>query len=434
MAHFGVICPAASGHLNPMITLAHTLQQRGHRATVIGVIDVQASVLAAGLGFAVIGETEFPVGSVPAALAKLGQLNGLSASRYTVALFAQLANLLLREAPSIIKDMGMDALIIDQTSFGGATVADFLDMPFVSVCCALMLNREPGIPPPFMGSVRPQWGRISSWAGHTLMASVTQPITQLVAKYRRQWNLRPHTHPDAEYSPFAQLSQQSAEFEFPRQSLPACFHFTGPYINSISRQSVHFPFDQLTGQPIIYASLGTVQNRLLGIFHTIASACQHLDAQLVISLGGGSLPEALALPGSPLLVRYAPQLELLQQAALTITHAGMNTTLESLHSGVPMVAIPIANDQPGVAARIAWSGTGEVVPLNRLTIPHLRSAVSRVLTDESYRKNALRLQDAIERAGGVTKAADIIEQVAVTGKPVYRDENNGGYSGMRFKS
>jgi UDP:flavonoid glycosyltransferase YjiC (YdhE family) len=94
-----------------------------------------------------------------------------------------------------------------------------------------------------------------------------------------------------------------------------------------------------------------------------------LDAQLVISLGGGNNPESLPnLPGNPLVVGYAPQLELLEKATLTITHAGMNTTLECLTNGVPMVAIPVANDQPGIAARIAWTGVGEVVPLKKVSL------------------------------------------------------------------
>jgi len=124
------------------------------------------------------------------------------------------------------------------------------------------------------------------------------------------------------------------------------------------------------------------------------------------------------LPGSPLVVGYAPQLELLKKATLTITHAGMNTTLESLTNGVPMVAIPIANDQPGIAARIAWTGAGEVVPLSQLSVPRLRAAIQRVLTEDSYKNNASRLQEAIRRAGGVGRAADIIEQAIATGKPV----------------
>lgn len=132
------------------------------------------------------------------------------------------------------------------------------------------------------------------------------------------------------------------------------------------------------------------------------------------------------LPGEPLIVKYAPQLELLKTATLTITHAGMNTTLESLSDGVPLVAIPIANDQPGVAARIAWTGTGEIVPLSRLSIPKLQTAIKRVLTEDSYKQNALRLQTAIRRAGGVSHAANIIEQAVFTGKPVLAQTNESG--------
>jgi zeaxanthin glucosyltransferase len=423
MPHIGLLCPTASGHLNPMTTLGHELNQRGHRVTLVGTLDAKPKVLAAGLEFWPIGEAEFPAGSTADSFTELGQLSGLDAFRYTITLFKKVTDTLLREAPAAFQNAGVEALIIDQTSFGGSTVAQLLDLPFISVCCALMLNQDPNVPPfnTAWGYHPSWWARLRNQAGNELMVSIAKPITKLLAEYRQQWNLPPFMHSNDAYSQLAQLCQQPAEFEFPRQSLPSCFHFTGPYSNPASREPTTFPFDKLTGQPLIYASLGTVQNQLLGTFQTIAEACQDLDAQLVIALGGGSTPESLpALPGSPLVVGFAPQLELLQRATLTITHAGMNTTLESLSNGVPMVAIPIANDQPGVAARIAWTGTGAVVPLKRLNVSKLRGALRRVLTEDSYKKNALRLQAAIKRAGGAKKAADIVEQVLSTGKPIVK--------------
>jgi zeaxanthin glucosyltransferase len=45
-----------------------------------------------------------------------------------------------------------------------------------------------------------------------------------------------------------------------------------------------------------------------------------------------------------------------------------------------------------------------------------------VLTQESYRKRAIEMQGAIKQSGGVKKAADIIEQVVRTGKPVFASE------------
>ncbi len=421
MTHFGLLCPTFTGHLNPMTTLGHELRQRGHRVTLFGTLDAQPKAVAAGLEFRAIGEAQFPIGASTASFNELGTLSGLAAFRYSVTLIQQLATTILREAPTAIEAAGVELMLIDQTSFGGGTVADFLEIPFISVCCALMLNREKSIPP-----LNTNWSYSPAWwakqrnqFGYELINRITQPVRELVAQHRREWKLPPHLHPNDAYSQLAQLCQQPADFEFPRQDLPQCFHFNGPYNNTASREPAPFPFEKLTGQPLIYASMGTLQNRLNGVFKNIAEACAGLDAQLVIALGGGSSPESLPeLPGSPLVVGYAPQLELLQKATLTITHAGMNTTLESLSNGVPMVAIPVANDQPGVAARIAWTGTGEVLPLAKLSSSRLRTAVKQVLAEDIYKQNAVRLQESIRQAGGVNRAADIVEQVAQTRQPV----------------
>jgi zeaxanthin glucosyltransferase len=421
MTHFGLICPTATGHLNPMTTLGYELQRRGHRVTLFGTLDAQSKTLVAGLEFWAIGEAEFPAGSSATSFAKLGTLSGLAALKYTITLFQEWTIMLLREAPKAVKAAGVELLLIDQTSFGGGTVADFLNLPFITVSCALMLNRETGIPPintTWLYSPA-WWAQIRNQFGYQLLSQITEPVIKTVSEYRRQWNLHPYLKPDDIYSQLAQICQQPAEFEFPRQNLSPYCHFTGPYSCSDSREFASFPFEKLTGQPLIYASMGTLQNRLSGVFENIAQACVGLNAQLVIALGGGSDPKSLPnLPGNPLVVGYAPQLELLQKATLTITHAGMNTALESLSNGVPMVAIPIANDQPGVAARIAWTGTGEVITLPKLTSSRLKAAVKRVLTEDSYKKNAVRLQAAIRNAGGVNQAADIVEQVAETGEPV----------------
>lgn len=421
MTHFGLICPASTGHLNTMLPLGKELQNRGHQVTLIGFLDAQPQTLAAGLEFRAIGESEFPFGNRTKSLAKLGQMSGLAALQYTVNLLKEGADVLLRDAPLAIKDAGVEALLVDQVTPEGGTVAEFLGLPFITVCSAVVLNREESLPP-FMTNWSYNlawWAQLRNTVGYKLLDRIAKPIREVISAYRREWNLPPHLTANEGYSPLAQISQQPAELEFPRQNLPQWFHFTGPYHSQTGRQVPDFPYEKLTGQPLIYASMGTVQNRLLGIFKSIAEACNDLDAQVVISLGGSTSPESLgSLPGNPLVVGYAPQLQLLQKANLTITHAGMNTTLESLNNGVPMVAIPVANDQPGIAARIAWAGAGEAVPLSSVNVPKLRTAIQKVLTEDSYKKNALRLQGAIQQAGGVSRAIDIVEQAVSTRKPV----------------
>ena len=96
-----------------------------------------------------------------------------------------------------------------------------------------------------------------------------------------------------------------------------------------------------------------------------------------------------------MVVPYAPQLELLRRAVLAVTHAGLNTVLDALSTGVPMVAVPVTNDQPGIAARMAWTGAGEAIPLRQATIQRLRTLVARVLSNPSYRAAAERVRDSI---------------------------------------
>src|SRR5262249_42130029 len=113
-------------------------------------------------------------------------------------------------------------------------------------------------------------------------------------------------------------------------------------------------------------------------FGMIAEACAGLELQLVISLGGGQDPALLGdLPGDPVVVGYAPQLDLIRQATLTISHGGLNTALESLAQGVPMVVLPVAYGQPGAGARRARGGAAPCRPGGRRPVDPGRAADGR---------------------------------------------------------
>ena len=136
----------------------------------------------------------------------------------------------------------------------------------------------------------------------------------------------------------------------------------------------------------------------------------------MISLGGGQDPALLGdLPGDPVVVGYAPQLDLIRRSALTISHGGLNTVLESLAWGVPMVVLPVTYDQPGVGARVEWSGVGRSIPVGRLAVDRLREAVRLVLGNSFYRVRASRMQSRIEAANGLDRAAYLIESAFGSG-------------------
>ena len=133
---------------------------------------------------------------------------------------------------------------------------------------------------------------------------------------------------------------------------------------------------------------------------------------MVLSVGRNVDPNDLGpLPAKTIVVRIAPQIELLKRATLCITHAGLNTTLEALAQGVPLVAIPIGYDQPGVASRIAYHGVGEFVELGDLSKQRLSELIAKVTLNPSYRDKARWFQNVLREKRGLDVAADIIERV-----------------------
>ncbi len=252
-----------------------------------------------------------------------------------------------------------------------------------------------------------------------VLSRMAASIFAVVDEQRAAWGLEVGRKPGEGLAKLAQITQLPRALEFDIEPLPPHLYYTGPFVDGAQRPAVDFAWDRLDGRPLVFASLGTLQNRAQVIFRMIAEACASLPVQLVISLGGGLEPEQLGpLSGDPLVVSYAPQLEIVKQAAVVITHAGINTVLESLAEGVPLVCMPLGNDQPGVASRVAMHGAGVVVPARKANAKRLHDAVRIVLEDASYRTAARKLQAAILQIDGLEMAADIIEDVLKIGTEV----------------
>lgn len=413
MTHFGILSLPLTGHLNPILSLAYELKKRGHHITVFGILDIEDKVRQSGdFNFYSIGQKKYPRGAQKKITESQGKLTGLAGVRNIFKLCKEMAELHFEEAIAAIKTSNIDILIIDQSLIEGETLASFLKLPFVTVCGCILLYPDQNLPSIFTSlKYKKSWlGRLRNKIVNTYFVFATIPLVKLIQKFRKQYNLQNYFDSESLWSKIAVICQQPRDFDFPRV-LPDQYHHVGPLVSQNARPKIDFPREKLNGKPLIYASLGTLQNQLISLYQVIADACSELDVQLVLSLGGSFFSEELGdLPGSPIVVKYAPQLELLEKTTLCITHAGLNTTMECLMNAVPMVAIPITNDQPGVAARIKWTGTGEFVNLNKLNARRLKVAIEKVSSEAFYKENALRLQKAIKSAGGVKRAADLIEK------------------------
>jgi len=372
---------------------------------------------------------EFPDGEWERTTARIGELTGLKANRFTGHWLGRLARGILRDLPEIAAREKFDGLVMDQICIGAESVSEALGLPIAVACCALTLHAEPRVPP-FIFSWRCRTAlpfRVRNMLGLLLSFRTGWPVALEVTRFRRRHRLpRMSIYHMNEMPPsLVQVSQQPQFFDFPRWHLPDHFHYTGPWTEPADGSDASFPWERLDGRPLIYASLGTLQNRLPHLFRTIAEACSKLDAQLVLSLGRDGASVVENLPGNPIVIGYAPQVMLLRHA-LVITHGGLNTTLESLSEGLPLVVVPITNDQPGIAARVAHLGVGEFIPVQKLTTAAMRQAVQRVLTTPSYRERSARFAEELRRLNGPARAADLIENAFTSRQRIVhaRQENN----------
>ena len=408
MAHIGLVCPEVSGHLNPSTTLARALIARGHRVTLFARPDAKAKALSAGLFFQPVGARAFPLGSIPKVTEALGRLDGWRALAFTLRMFRESAAAFLDDGPDRLRAAGLDLLLIDEVCPAAEAVAEVLGLPFVTLCNALALGPDPGLPPPIFtwgygaGQAARLRNRVAWWG----LDRVGHSFGGEVHRYRARHGLPP----TSDAARRATIAQQPAFFDFPRARQPPNFHHAGPFHDGDSGDPVAFPFDRLDGRPLVYASMGTLQNRQEEVFRVIAEACVGLGVQLVITLGRQGATLCEELPGAPLVVSYAPQRHLLQHAAALITHAGLNSALEALVHGVPMVAIPVTNDQPGVAGRLARLGAARIIRPFELEAGIVRRCLDDVLRTPSFRAAAQAARARLAEIPGVVMAADIIER------------------------
>ena len=401
MAHFAILAPPLTGHFKPLAALAAELTERGHRATFVH--QEGAAPLAASLGADFHTLPEGQGGSVGGWTSAI--LSGIGG---TVGAMARQTELLCRQAPRALREIGADAVIADQLEAAGGLIAEHLRLPYVTVASALPINREPAVPPPYL-----DWpfdpsekGVKRNRGGYRIADLLMRRIGRTIEREAKHLGLPPRRRLEDCFSPTLQLAQAVPGIDFPRRELPESFHYCGPF-----RRPLEESWTRPEGtKPIVYCSFGTLQGSRLHLFQRVAEACERFGLQLVLTHCGRLSPEQAArLPGSPLVHDFLPQEAVLKEVDLVVTHAGFNTVMETLTEGLPMVALPLAFDQPAVGARVAKAGVGEVVKPRRASAARLEEAIAKVLETPSYRARSGVLAQEIANAGGAARAADLIE-------------------------
>lgn len=133
-------------------------------------------------------------------------------------------------------------------------------------------------------------------------------------------------------------------------------------------------------------------------WHVVVAAGDHIDRD---ALG--------PVPGNVHLMSWVPQLSVLRRADVFVSHAGMNSVMEAMYFGTPVVAVPHMPEQRLIAARLADLGLGVHLPQEEVTADRLRTEVDRLAADEEALARVHALQEELQGCDGPSRAADHIE-------------------------
>jgi MGT family glycosyltransferase len=186
--------------------------------------------------------------------------------------------------------------------------------------------------------------------------------------------------------------------------------FVGP---SIRREGPigDFPIEVLADRRVALVSLGTAASDA-AFFDACFDAFAGSD-WLVVAATGRTDPGTLRpLPDNVIARTHVPQLAVLERASVFVTHGGMNSTMEGLWYGVPLVVVPQHGDQPLVAERVATLGLGRTLMPEELSGAAVKEAVDAVIEDRQVAENVGRFQAEMREAGGAPRAAEVIERYA----------------------
>jgi MGT family glycosyltransferase len=374
------------GHINPTLPIIKELVRRGDEVYYFSTVEFKPKIEAAGAVFLDYGKelehfvhTFHPHGNHPF----------YTVMEYMLGFDRTIVPIVI----SRTKHMHFDLLVHDIMFGGGPFLANKLMLPAIASCSSFLLEKPP-LPPHMLDP------------GFHPQLDLLRKDLEAVAK---EWEIDSLTIEEifCKKEPH-NLIYTSRLFHPQGDSYDDTYCFVGPSIAD-RNEVLDLPFNLSGGGKLIYITLGTILNNNIDFYNQCIDAFRDTDYQVVLSIGSKTEVSSLkSLPDNIIARNYVPQLELLQHTQLMISHGGLNSVSESLYYGVPIIAIPLANDQPAVAKRLQELGTGLSLRLEDITPDSLRHQADTITSSPEYYERCNQISLSFQQAGGYEKAADYI--------------------------
>ncbi|MEZ3461968.1 MAG: hypothetical protein K1W23_07410 [Lachnospiraceae bacterium] len=392
--HLAIVSLGAFGHINPTLSLTTELVNAGHRVTYFTTEDFRKVIEPTGAKFVPMKSwmAENDKHNESKEEKKDGQEDNVAA--VVPFLFLNEAGAFIEDVLNVLREDRPDAILHDFAGIAGTMAADILGIPNVMLYTSYPSNGSYSVAASFEGIP----------ADHPLRIAADQIADGYVEKYGcRKMTVKEIFDGQGDLNLVMMQKRLVPNYE----TFDDSFVFTGVQIGKRSTFGSWQAPDN--GKPLLYSSLGTAFNNWPEYYPILFDAVRDLDINVFSALGAID-PESLTdVPANVELGKMVPQLDILSQASVFITHAGMGGTGESIYYGVPMIAIPQMDEQAITARQIERNGLGfALLDKEAITSETLREKIQILLNDSSYKETVNEFSADMKALGGAKASVNAL--------------------------
>jgi MGT family glycosyltransferase len=412
------------GHVNPFLSVAKALQERGHDVAFYTGADAKARI--EDEGFEV-----FPLRRIdePSLWTRIedAEKNASSAGgslRLLRTVFGDwLAGTVLDQVADIqeiVHEWRPDALAVDPVMWGPSLILHEIVEPPIATMSTWI-----GCPLP--GPDSPPWGlglrpprdvrsRLVARAVAAINEISAIPLRRKISAMRARHGLAPmrcSVNEMAGRLPLY-LVPSIPELDYDRRDLPPSVHYVGPCVwNKALREVAPDWLDHTSSDaPWVHVTEGTAHHHEPIVLRAAVEGLADRAMHVILTSGPQRDPESLnlgALAPNLRLEQWVSHDLLLPRCAAMVTTGGAGTVMAGLQAGVPQLIVPTRWDKPDNAQRVVEAGAGLRLEPGRCTAVRLRAAVERLLNETSFKRNADRLAERLAASAGPSRAANLLE-------------------------
>jgi UDP:flavonoid glycosyltransferase YjiC (YdhE family) len=388
----------SSGHVGPLAPFAHACLRAGHEVLVSAQRQFEGNVTRSGLPFSPVDEPardEWMPLMAKFANLDIDTANGVMISQFFAGLDLRAELPALR---ALAESWRPDVIVRETWEFGSTLVAELHQIPIVRVGLGLTEMEESSI-------------RLAA---------------PEVDKARAEQGLPPD--PEGERLADARfMTTIPAELEDPNVTAPSR---TSRFRFEVTAGAEELP-DWWPGNadPLVYLSFGSVAAGshlpyYPALYRLAIEALSPLPIRLLVTVGDAAreIEELGGVPPNVHVETWVTHDDVARRADVIVCHGGFGSTLGSLAHGAPLVILPLfSSDQWANGEAVVRAGAGVTVADDRTvrnvldlpgaeTLGPLAGAVTSVLNEPSYRREAGRIAEAMRVLPPVDESVQLLDE------------------------